>query len=69
MAQKPRENPLSNSQMRNSRSDLIYSNPRGYMVAEIVLLINTSMETQSSKCQTWWLVGLIVNSRVVELES
>jgi hypothetical protein len=33
------------------------------MVVEIV------METQSSenrKCQTWWLVGLIVNSRLVE---
>jgi len=33
------------------------------MVVEIV------METQSSKnrkCQTWWLVGLIVNGRVVE---
>jgi len=81
MAQKPRENPLSNSQMRNSSfyifqivmihegSDLIYSNPRGHMVAEIVLIINTSTETQSSKCQTWWLVGLIVNSRVVELAS
>jgi len=30
------------------------------------------METQSSKnryCQTWWLVGLKVNSRVVEWES
>jgi len=50
-------------------SDLIYSNPRGHMVAEIVLIINSSMETQSSKCQTWWLLGLIVNSRVVELEN
>jgi len=55
--------------MIHEGSGLIYSNPRGHMVAEIVLIINTSMETQSSKCQTWWLVGLIVNSRVVELES
>ncbi|KEH41541.1 hypothetical protein MTR_1g052130 [Medicago truncatula] len=84
MAQKPREYPLSNSEMRNSSfyifqlmlihegSGLIYSNPRGQIVVEIVIIINTSMETQSSKnryCQTWWLVGLIVNSRVVKLES
>jgi len=39
------------------------------MVAEIVLIIDTSMETQSSKCQTWWFVGLIVNGWVVELAS
>jgi len=53
-------------------NELIYSNPRCHIVVEIVIVINTSMETQYSKnrkCQTWWLVGLIVNSRVVELES
>jgi len=55
MAQKPRENPLSNSQMGKLKfnifqivmihegSGLIYSNPISHMVAEIVLIINTSM--------------------------
>lgn len=47
----------------HEENGLIYSSPRGQMVVEIV------METQSSnnrKCQTWWFVGLIVNSRMVE---
>ena len=59
MAQKPRENPLSNSQTINSQyilmmmvheeNDHIYTSLIGQTVVEIVIVINTLMKTQSSK--------------------
>jgi len=67
LTQKLRENSLSNSQIRNSSfyifqlviihkgNDLIYGNFIGHIVVETVMIINTSMETLSSKnrkCQT-----------------
>ena len=58
--------------MIHNENDLIYTNLRGQIVVEIVIVINTRMETQSSKnryCQTWWLVWLKFNSMVVEWEN
>jgi len=58
--------------MIHEENDSIYTNHIGHIVVEIVIVINTLIETQSSKsiyCQTWLLVWLKVNDRVVEWEN
>lgn len=55
--------------MIHEENDSIYTNLIGQIVIEIVIVINTSMGTQSCKnryCQTWRLVWLKVSNRVVE---
>jgi len=46
-------------------SDFIYSNPRSKIVVEIVIIINTSMETQSSKIDIVKHGGLLALKSIV----
>jgi len=55
--------------MIHEENDPSYIDLKAQIVVEIVIVINTSMETQSNKnryCQTWWLVWLKINSWMVE---